>query len=137
MQVPFLFDFLHGSDVLSIILSAEVLFSAIFTLALFIAVHALMTFMRQSTDLYTRLAQIEAELNVLQASIPGQIERIRAMREDLAPLKADFGQVQAYYARLQHIDRRWREEEAARELEEEGDKDKQIQRQRLGLDRFI
>lgn len=136
MQV-FLFEFLGSSDVLSIVLSAEVVFSAIFTLALFIAVHALMTFMRQSTSLFTRLAQIEAELNVLQASIPGKIERIRSIRDDLAPLKAEFGQIQAYYSILQHLERRWQEEEAARQQAEEGDKDKQIQRQRLGLDRFL
>ena len=49
-------EFPSGSDFISIIFSAEVLFSAIFTLSLFIAVHALVTFMRQSTALYTRLA---------------------------------------------------------------------------------
>ncbi len=114
-------EFLSGSDFISIIFSAEVLFSAIFTLSLFIGMHALLTFMRQSTALYTRLAQIDAELNVLQASIPGQLERIRAMREDLAPLKEDFKRIQGYYSRLQHVQRRAMAEEAAKEQEEEGD----------------
>ncbi len=130
-------EFLSGSDFISILFSAEVLFSAIFTLSLFIGVHALLTFMRQSTALYTRLAQIEAELNVLQASIPGKLERIRAMREDLAPLKEDFKRIQGYYSRLQHVQRRAMDEEVAKEQEEEIDKEKQILRQRLGLDRFI
>lgn len=132
-----MFDFLHGSDVISIIFSAEVLFCAIFTLSLFIAVHALMTFMRQSTALYTRLARIDAELNVLQASIPGRLERIRAKRDDLAPLKEEFGKIQGYYSLLQHAERRWLDEQDSKEHEGEEGKDKQIQRQRMGLDRFI
>lgn len=132
-----MFEFLRGNDVISIIFSAEVLFSAIFTLSLFIAVHALLTYMRQSTVLYTRLAQIEAELNVLQASIPGKLERICTSREDMAPLKERFKMVQGYFSRLQHAERQWVEEQIAKEQEEGEGKDKQIQRQRLGLDRFI
>ena len=59
------------------------------------------------------------------------------MREDLAPLKADFKQIQGYYSRLQYVQRRAQDEEAAKEQEEESGKEKQILRQKLGLDRFI
>jgi len=130
-------EFFSGSDFISIIFSTEVLFSAVFTLSLFIGMHALLTFMRKSTALYTRLAQIEAELNVLQASIPGKLERIRTIREDMAPLKQNFKMIQGYFSRLQHVERQWVEEQLAKEREEGEGKDKQIQRQRLGLDRFI
>ena len=93
--------------------------------------------MRQSNSLFTRQAQIEAELNVLQATIPGKLERIRDMRENLAPLQAEFKEIQAYFSRLQHMDRLWMAEQAEKEREEDQDKDNQIQRQRMGLDRFI
>ena len=106
-------------------------------MSLFIAVHSLLGFMRQSNGLYTRLAQIEAELNVLQASIPGKLERIRTMRQDLAPLKDEFKKIQEYYSRLQHIDRRWTAEQAEKERDEEQEDDNKIQRRRMGLDRFI
>lgn len=68
---------------------------------------SLMGFMRQSNSLFTRLAKIEAELNVLLATIPGKLERIRTMRDNLAPLQAEFKEIQAYFTRLQHMDRRW------------------------------
>ena len=130
-------DFLQNSDLVSIILSDEVIFCAIFTLSVFIAVHSLLGLMRQSNALYTRLARIEADLNVLQASIPGKLERIRNLRETQAPLMERFTQIQAYYSRLQYIDRRWHDEQIEKERQEEEDKDHQIQRQRMGLDRFI
>ena len=76
-------------------------------------------------------------MNVLQARILGKLERIRTMREDLAPLKEDFKMIQDYFSRLQHAERQWLAEQVAQEREEEEGKDKQIQRQRLGLDRFI
>ena len=131
-----MFDFLQRREILEIILSAEVVFSAVFTLALFIIVHAVLMFMRQSGDLYTRLAQIDADLNVLHASIPGKLERITQMRRELEPLQADFRQIQAYYTRLQQLERRWLREQEEAEQEEEDEKDKRIQRQKLGLDRF-
>jgi len=91
-----MFDFLQRREVLDIILSSKVVFSAVFTLALFIVVHSVLMFMRQSGELYTRLAQIDADLNVLHASIPGKLERITQLRRDLEPLQADFRQIQAY-----------------------------------------
>lgn len=132
-----MFDFLQRREILDIILSAEVVFSAIFTLALFIVVHSLLTFMRQSTSLYGRLAHIEADLVVLQASIPGKLERISCMRRELAPLQDRFKRIQMYHARLQYAERKWMEEQVAAEREAEEQSERQIQRQRLGLDRFI
>ena len=102
-------EILQTNDFVSIILSAEVLFTVIFTISLFVAVHAPMGFMRQSNSLFTRLAQIEAELNVLLATIPGKLER---MRDNLAPLQAEFKEIQAYFRRLQHMDRRWLAQQA-------------------------
>jgi hypothetical protein len=93
-----------------------------------------MGFMRQSNSLFTRLAQIEAELNVLLATIPGKLER---MRDNLAPLQAEFKEIQAYFRRLQHMDRRWLAQQAKKSGKKMQDKDHQIQRQRMGLDRFI
>jgi hypothetical protein len=104
-------EILQTNDFVSIILSAEVLFTVIFTISLFVAVHAPMGFMRQSNSLFTRLAQIEAELNVLLATIPGKLER---MRDNLAPLQAEFKEIQAYFRRLQHMDRRWLAQQAKR-----------------------
>lgn len=132
-----MFDFLQRREVLDIILSSKVVFSAVFTLALFIVVHSVLMFMRQSGELYTRLAQIDADLNVLHASIPGKLERITQLRRDLEPLQADFRQIQAYYSRLQHLERKSMEQEVEAEREEEAEKDKRIQHQKLGLDRFI
>ncbi|MBT7594719.1 MAG: hypothetical protein HN559_07395, partial [Gemmatimonadetes bacterium] len=85
----------------------------------------------------TRLAQIDADLSVLHASIPGKLERITQRRRELEPLQADFRLIQAYYARLQHLERKSIEAEMEAVKEEESDKDNRIQRQRLGLDRFI
>ena len=132
-----MFDFLLDRDIVDIILSAEVVFCAVFTVSLFIAVHSVLGFVRQSGSLYTRLAQIEAELSVLHASIPGKLERIGALRQELAPLQAELRQIQLYYARLQNLDRKWLQDEASRAREEEEQKDKLIQRQKLGLDRFL
>jgi hypothetical protein len=112
----------------SIIISDEAIFCAIFTLSVFIAVHSLLGLMQQSNALYTRLARIEADLNVLQASIPGKLERIRNLRETQAPLMERFTQIQAYYSRLQCIDRQWHDEQIEKEREEEEDKNNQIQR---------
>ena len=130
-------QFLNNPDLVDIILSAEVLFSVIFTLSLFIAVHAILSFVRQSNSLYTRLAQVEADLNVLHASIPGKLERTREMRTALAPLRKDFEQIQAYHARLQHLERKAVEEEMAKEREQEDLRDRKIQRRQLGLDRLL
>ena len=105
LLVP-VFDFLQRREVLDIILSSKVVFSAVFTRALFIVVHSVLMFMGQSGELYTRLAQIDADLNVLHASIPGKLERITQLRRDLEPLQADFRQIQAYYSRLQHLERK-------------------------------
>lgn len=137
-----MFDNLLGRDLLAILLSAEVLFCAVFTLSLFIAVHAMLTFMRQSTGLYTRLAEIDAELSVLHASIPGKLERIRTKRDELAPLKEEFRKIQEHYSRLQHMERLWLEQQDALDDEsssEEGstDEERKIRRRQLGLDRFI
>lgn len=130
-------DIIENRTFVDIILSAEVIFCVVLTLSLFIAVHALLGLMRQSGALYTRLAQIEAELSVLHASIPGKLERITALRQSLQPLQADFRLIQTYYARLQHMDRLWIEQQAERERAELEDKDKKIQRQKLGLDRLL
>jgi hypothetical protein len=121
----------------SIIISDETIFCAIFTLSVFIAVHSLLGLMQQSNALYKRLARIEADLHLLQASIPGKLERIRNLRETQAPLMERSTQIQTYYSRLQYIDRQWHNEQIEKEREEEEDKDNQIQRQRMGLDRFI
>ncbi|MBT7863261.1 MAG: hypothetical protein HN712_23295 [Gemmatimonadetes bacterium] len=130
-------DFLQRREVLEIILSAEVIFTVVFTLALFIVVHAVLMFMRLSGDLYMRLAQIDADLSVLHASIPGKLERITQKRRELEPLQADFRQIQAYFTRLQQLERRSLREQEKADQEEEDEKGKQIQRQKLGLDRFI
>ena len=124
-------------DALDIILSAEVIFAAIFTLSLFIAVHSILTFLRQSGGLYTRLAEIDAEMDVLQASIPGKLERIRTRRRTLDPLQDEFKKIREYHARLLHLLRRAEEEERRQEESEEEEKDKRIQRKKLGLDAYI
>ena len=113
---------------MSIIIGDEAIFCAIFTLSVFIAVNSRLGLMQQSNSLYTRLARIEADLNVLQASIPGKLERIRNLRETQAPLMERFTQIQTYYSRLQYIDRQWHNEQIEKEREEEEDKDNQIQR---------
>ncbi len=130
LPAPAMLDFLQRGEVLEIILSAEVIFSAVFTLALFIVVHAVLTFLRHSGELYTRLAQIDADLNVLHASIPGKLERITQRRRELEPLQADFRQIQSYYARLQHLERKSIEAEVEAARAEEAEKDSRIQRQK-------
>lgn len=45
--------------------------------------------------------------------------------------------IQAYDARLRHLERKSMEAEMEAAKEEESEKDGRIQRQRLGLDRFI
>lgn len=132
-----MFDFLLDRDIVGIILSAEVVFCAVFTLSLFIAVHSVLRFVRQSGSLYTRLAQIESELSVLHASIPGKLERIGALRQELAPLQDELRRIQIYYARLQNLDRKWLQDEAARLRAQEEQEEKRIQRHKLGLDRFL
>jgi hypothetical protein len=124
-------------EAMDIILSAEVIFSIVFTVSLFIIVHSLLSFLRQSGGLYTRLAEIEGEMDVLQASIPGKLERIGTMRRSMEPLQQEFRQIQAYHARLIHLERKWEEEQRQKELEEEEENAKMGARRRLGLDRFI
>lgn len=124
-------------DVVNIILSAEVIFAAIFTLSLFIAVHSTLTFLRQSGGLYKRLAEIDAAMDVLQASIPGKLERIRTRRRTLDPLQSEFKKIREYHARLIYLLRRAEESERQEEEAEEEEKDKRIQRKKLGLDAYI
>ena len=126
-------------DVVGIILSAEVIFASIFTISLFIAVHSILTFLRQSGGLYTRLAQVESQMEVLRASLPGKLEAIRTRRRALEPLQEEFKQIRAYHARLLHLQRRAEDEdeERQRELTEEEEKEKRVQRKKLGLDALI
>ncbi|MFC1526627.1 hypothetical protein ACFL6X_07455 [Candidatus Latescibacterota bacterium] len=124
-------------EAIDIILSAEVIFSIVFTVSLFIIVHSLLGFLRQSGGLYTRLAEIEAEMSVLQASIPVKLERIRTIRRSMEPLQQDFRKVQAYHAHLIHLERKWEKDAQQQEEEEEEEQGKKITRRRLGLDRFI
>ena len=77
---------LFDGDLVAILLSVEVIFAVIFAVSLLIAVHSLVSFFQRSGSLYTRLAEIEAEMSVLQASIPGKLENIRARRAALQPL---------------------------------------------------
>ncbi|MFH1571762.1 MAG: hypothetical protein ABIL09_27480 [Gemmatimonadota bacterium] len=128
---------LFDGDLVAILLSAEVIFAVIFTVSLLIAVHSIISFFQRSGSLYTRLAEIEAEMSVLQASIPGKLENIRARRAALQPLQEQFKQIRAYHARLLHLQRRWEEEQRHKEEEEEAEREHQIQRRKLGLDAFI
>jgi len=131
-------DFLQNSDLVSIILSDEVIFCAIFTLSVFIAVHSLLGLMRQSNALYTRLARIEADLNVLQASKhPWQTRAYPQPARDPGSPEGEVHPDPGILLALQSIDRQWHDEQIEKEREEEEDKDNQIQRQRMGLDRFI
>ena len=104
-----------------VIFSAEVIFTCVFTICVFILVHSLLTYLKQSGPLYTRMAQIEAEINVLQAHIPVKLEQIAERRRQLEPLEEDFKQLRNYHARLNYIERKAAEEERQREEEEEQD----------------
>lgn len=131
-----MFDFLDR-DAVNILLSAEVIFAAIFTLSLFVAVHSILSFLRQSGGLYARLAAVESEMEVLRVSIPGKLERIRAQRRALEPLQAELRKIRDYHARLTHLLRRAEAEERQQERTEEEENDKRIQRRKLGLDALI
>ena len=111
-----MFDFLD-KDAVDIILSAEVIFSVVCTFSLFVLVHALLSFMKHSGPLYTRMAQVEAEITVLQASIPVKVEQIAALRHSLQPLQSDFRQLRTYHARLTYIEKKAVEDEIERERE--------------------
>ena len=131
-----MFDFLDR-DAIEIILSAQVMFSVVFTISLFILVHSVLSFLRQSGPLYTRMTELEAEISVLAAGIPVRIEEIAQLRQTLGPLQADFRQLRDYHARLNYIAQKAMEEEEDKEKEEEEEGNREIRRQRLGLDRFI
>ena len=104
---------------------------------MFILVHSVLSYLKVSAPLFTRMAQIEAEISVFQASIPVKLEQIAELRRSLRPLEDDFKQLRDYHARLTYIERRAAEEEKEKEKEEEEEKGKDIKRARLGLDRYI
>ena len=131
-----MFEFLNR-DAIQIILSAEVIFCTVFTISLFILVHSVLTFLRQSVPLNARMAEVEAEIRVLASAIPVRIAEIAQMRHALGPLEDDFKQLRDYHARLCYIAQRAAEEEAKKEEEVEVEDQRSIRRQRLGLDRFI
>ena len=131
-----MFEFLD-LDAVNIIFSAEVIFCAVFTICIFILVHALMTYLRQSGPLYTRIAQIEADLSVLQASIPVKIEQITDLHRSLEPLQEDFKSLRLYHAKLVYLERKAAEDEAEAERDEEEGHKKDVKRQKLGLERFL
>jgi hypothetical protein len=64
-------DFLDR-DAFEIIFSSEVIFCTVFTIALFVLVHSVLSFLRQSGPLYKRMNELEAEISVLAAGIPVQ-----------------------------------------------------------------
>ena len=131
-----MFDFLDR-DAIEIILSAQVIFSVVFTVALFILVHSVLSFLRQSGPLYTRMNELEAEISVLTAGIPVRIEEIAQLRQTLGPLQADFKQLRDYHARLNYMVQKAMEEDEDKDKEEDEQGQRDIRRQRLGLDRFI
>ena len=128
-------DFLQNSDLVSIILSDEVIFCAIFTLSVFIAVHSLLGLMRQSNALHTPGKNRGGS----QRSAGEHPWQTRAYPQPARDPGSPEGEVHPDpgISRLQYIDRRWHDEQIEKEREEEEDKDNQIQRQRMGLDRFI
>ena len=132
-----LFGGLLNRDSIDIIFSGEVIFAVVLTICVFILVHSLLTYLKQSGPLYTRIAEIESEITVLQASIPVRLEEISALRHQMEPMEEEFKQLRNYHARLVYAERKADEEEQEKELEESAEKDREIKRQKLGLDRLI
>ena len=128
---------LLDQEALDIILSPEVIFSAVFTLAMFSVVHTLLSFLRLTGPLYTRMAEIEAHLSVMQANIPGKVARLAELRGLIQPLENDFRQIRTYHARLAYIERKAEEKELEKEKEEAEVSGRLVERRSKGLDRFI
>ena len=129
-----MFDFFNR-DAIGIIFSAEVIFCAVFTISLFILVHSVLSFLRQSGPLYKRMNELEAEVSVLSSGIPVRIEEIAQRRRELGPFQDDLKQLRDYHARLNYMAQKAMQQEEEKEEDEEGQRS--IRRQRLGLDRFI
>ena len=120
-----------------IVFSAEVIFTCVFTICVVILVQSLLNYLKQSGPLYTRMAEIEAEISVLQAHIPVKLEQLAERRRQLEPLEEDFKLLRNYHARLNYMERKATEEERTRQEEEEHEKDKEVKRAKLGLDRYL
>ena len=129
-------DFLDR-DAFEIIFSSEVIFCTVFTISLFILVHSVLSFLRQSGPLYKRMNELEAEISVIAAGIPVRIEEIAQRRRELSPLQDDFKQLRDYHTRLSYMAQKAMEEEERKEKEADDEDQRSIRRQRLGLDRFI
>lgn len=97
-----MFDFFNR-DAIGIIFSAEVIFCAVFTISLFILVHSVLSFLRQSGPLYKRMNELEAEVSVLSSGIPVRIEEIAQRRRELGPFQDDLKQLRDYHARLNYM----------------------------------
>lgn len=131
-----MFEFLNR-DAFEIIFSSEVIFCTVFTIALFIVVHSVLSFLRQSGPLFKRMTELEAEISVMTAGIPVRIAEIAQMRRTLGPLENDFKQLRDYHARLNFMAQKAMEAEEEQEKAEDEEGQRSIRRQRLGLDRFI
>jgi hypothetical protein len=130
-------DFLQNSDLVSIILSDEVIFCAIFTLSVFIAVHSLLgPHAAEQRSVHTP-GKNRGGSQRSAGEHPWQTRAYPQPARDPGSPEGEVHPDPGILLALQYIDRRWHDEQIEKEREEGEDKDNQIQRQRMGLDRFI
>ena len=111
-------------DILSFLLSGQILLGLAGLASLAIVVHALTGYLGEATELRIRLQTVQQELDRLREGLPEKKQRVDEVQRLMPPLKKQLQEMQSYYAKLRDTERK----EETKKEEEAPDDEIQIHR---------
>lgn len=112
-------------EILSFLLSGQVLLGLAVLLSLVIVVRALTGYLGEATELRVRLQTVQQELDHIREGLPEKKERVAEVQRLVPPLKKQLQEIQSYYSKLRDTERK---EEEKKEGEEPPKDEIQIHR---------
>ena len=104
-------------DIVSLLLSAEVIACIAFLGGTVVAVRAVLAYARGSGELAEMLDRLDSTLTKLRDQLPAKQERVSTYEKSLPPLKQQYQRLLDYYNKLRDLE--LEEEKAEIEAEEE------------------
>jgi len=120
-------------NALDIILSPEVIAGIIISASLAMSVRTILLFAREASTMSPRLQKIEADLSRLRDGMAEKTKAVKDLTVVVDPLKVREARLRAYFNALRNIELELERLEAENSAREEEDRQKRIQRKKMGL----
>lgn len=93
-------------DILSLLLSGQVLLGLAFLVSLGIVVRALTGYLGEATELHVRLQTVQQGLDRLREDLPEKKQCVEEAQRLVPPLEKQLQEMQSYFATLREIERK-------------------------------